>query len=412
MKKLLLITYYFPPEKNVGAVRMKGIAKYLPVFGWEVFVLTPFVPERKEEGFNIVETPLFFKEKIKYLKKGKKFKRGFLYRIPSYIIFLSTLRGIIPIPDRKIEWKFIGSYIGREIIKREKISAIISSSTPVTSHVVAYEIKRNFPEIFWIADFRDLWTQNPYLKYSKLSKKLQKKLEKRIISDADILTTVSPPLAEQLRNFHSKTAFSIPNGFDPEEFDFSIEPDRKFTVTYAGSLYGGKRNPEFLFIAISELLKEKKIKEENIEINFYGPYEPFLELLIRKFKGENIVKYRGNIERKEVLKKLKASQILLLLLWNNPEARGTYSGKLFEYIGAKRPILSIGYKGSVIKELLEETDVGVHCSDVEEVKKVLLEWYKEWKEKKIVSYKGKEVKVNQYSHKIMAGKFAEILERK
>ncbi len=74
MKKLLLITYYFPPEKNVGAIRMKGIAKYLPVFGWEVFVLVPFVPKRKEEGFNIVETPLLFKEKIGYLKKGKKFK--------------------------------------------------------------------------------------------------------------------------------------------------------------------------------------------------------------------------------------------------------------------------------------------------------------------------------------------------
>ncbi|HRR96069.1 MAG TPA: glycosyltransferase, partial [Candidatus Ratteibacteria bacterium] len=300
MKNLLIITYYFPPERNVGSIRVKGLAKFLPYLGWNVFVLVPFFPQRESKEFNIIEVPLSVGENIGTFIKNRKLKKGeFSDKIPFNVLVTSFLRDIFPFPDNKVGWVPIATYIGKKIVRKYNISAIISSYSPATTHLVAYEIKKSFSDIFWIADYRDLWTQNPYLSYSSFTKNIYRKFEKKIISEANTLTTVSSPMAEELKNFHSKPTFSIPNGFDPDEFNFPVDLKNKFTITYAGGLYSLKRNPRPLLIAISELIKEGKMKEKNIKVEFYGPYENALEKMIKELKLEKIVKYCGNIERKE-----------------------------------------------------------------------------------------------------------------
>jgi len=412
MKKLLLITYFFPPSNNVGAIRAKGIAKYLPSFGWDVFILTPLTFSERDNKYKVIETYPPFREKLGYFKR-KLFidYNKIVYKPPFYKSFFSIFNEILPIPDTKKGWILYGVYSGREIIKKENISAIISVYSPATCHVIGYKLKREFPHIKWIADFRDLWLFNPFSSYNKLNKFFIRKIERKILAISDFLTTVSEPFAKQLKDSYNKESFPIPNGFDPEEFNFKCSIDNKFSITYTGSLYSGERNPERLFLVIKKMVCEDKKMKENLEINFYSKYEPFIEKLIKKYGLEEVVKQKGIIPREEVIKKQKSSQILLLLNRNFIEDKGVYTGKLFEYLGARRPILAIGHKESVVKDLIKETNAGVYCWEEQHLYHTLKDWYKEWKLKKIVEYKGIEDKVNLYSHKSMAEKFAFVLEK-
>ncbi|WP_054864894.1 glycosyltransferase [Methanosarcina barkeri] len=141
----------------------------------------------------------------------------------------------------------------------KKIDAIISSSSPIISHIIAHDLSEKY-NIPWIADLRDLWTQNHYCTHSKIRKVFDKRLELKTLAASDAITTVSSNLASNLRKFHNrKSVYSIPNGYDLEEsINTNISLSNKFTITYTGSLYNGKRDPSKLFNALNELIKEKK----------------------------------------------------------------------------------------------------------------------------------------------------------
>ena len=419
MKKILIISYHFPPNTTVGGLRMQGLAKYLSEFGWEPIILTTILSGNLDAQFRVIQTP--YHDVIASWKRrfGLKAEEGVKkqYGITTHknkkslidfiLIFLSE---IITYPDMQKGWYPYAVEAGSEILKNENIDAMISSSNPETCHLIANELKIRY-RIPWIADLRDLWTQNHYYQYTPIRRFIETKLELKTLSKADALITVSKNLAETLGTLHKeKRIYTIPNGFDPQEMNIShVDLTTKFTITYTGGLYQGKRDPSKLFEALDDLNSEGKINSNDIEVRFYGPKEDWMGKEIEGYGLQDIVNDYGVISRDFALEKQRETQVLLLLLWDHPEEIGVYTGKIFEYLAAQRPILAIGGPKGVVKELLAETNSGMYATSVDDVKKALEEYYNEYKLKGVVRYNGEKAEIDKYSQREMAKKFAEVL---
>lgn len=421
MKNVLIIAYHFNKKETIGSIRMRGIAKYLPEYGWNPTILTPQLDctSEPECRYNIIETNY---DDITTIWKGKlgfntqdtvktqlgkptyKNKKSFI----DYV--LKIWDEIFAYPDTNIGWYKHAVKSGEKLLKEGKYNAILSSSNPATCHLVANKLKTLFG-IPWVADFRDLWSQNHYSEHFTLRKILEKRLETTTISAADILTTVSQPLAIKLRENHRKKQVNtIMNGFDPEFKNPGTKTTEKFTIVYTGALYQGKRDPEPLFQATSELINSGKISSSDIEILFFGTDDDWLFNDIRKYNLEKVIKVCGPISREESILQQRKAQVLLLLTWNHPAEKGVYTGKLFDYLAAQRPVLAMGIPGSVIEELLDDTQAGVYVSSIEELKNAILSYYHEYQLTGKVSCKGNPVEIEKYSHREMARKFAEVLD--
>ena len=421
-KRVLIITYYFPPRQHVASLRPMGLAKYLPEFGWQPVILTVYLPKALDTRFQVVRTPYagdvsaLLKKKIRLNpEKGLQKQIGIPVNISGSRQSLTgkivgLVKEVFAYPDEQKAWIPYGLKAGCDILKNDDFDAMISTSGPESAHFIASGLKSRY-SIPWIADFRDLWTQNHYYPYSRLRKILDKSLERKTIAQADALVTVSEPLAEKLHVLHNeKKIFSIPNRFDPDEIIKKTSLTKKFTLTYTGQLYQGKRDPTPLFMAIKKMIAEKVVNPSRLRIQFFGPQTYWLDKEIKQYNLGSVVKQYGNVSRAIALTKQRESQILLLLNWNAPQEKGVYTGKIFEYLAAKRPILALGGRaGDVVCDLLKKTGVGVQAGSVQVVADILKSWYLEYLTYGQVFYRGRHEQIIKYSHLEMAKKFAEVL---
>ncbi|AXV36748.1 MAG: hypothetical protein CIT01_00325 [Methanobacterium sp. BRmetb2] len=422
MNTVLLIAYYFHEKENIGSVRLRGLAKNLPRYGWNPVIVTPQSSEKLDplwKDYNIIEVP--YEDLMTKWKKYLGFKTQTTVKeqlqTKTYKNKRSWFENLARVweefftyPDGQKTWYDPVMAEMDELIKEEKVDAVISSALPLTTHIIASEIKKRYC-IPWIADFRDLWTQNHYYKYTSLRKFFEKQLELKTMANADIMTTVSEPLVGDLKNLHhNEEVYSIPNGFDPDKVNPGTPLTNKFTITYTGQLYKGKRDPEPLFEALNDLSREDLINIDHVEINFYGASESWLTEEIAKYGLERVVNIHGMIPRDEVILKQRESQLLLLLMWDNPLEIGVCTGKIFEYLSAKRPIISHGITEGCVPDILNDTNTGNSVKSVPEIKKVLQEYYSQYQKKGQVFYSGND-NIYKYSHKNMAKRFAEILDK-
>jgi glycosyltransferase involved in cell wall biosynthesis len=330
-------------------------------------------------------------------------KRTFSKKFEKYV------KSIIHYPNKKRGWCPYATKAGIELMQREKIDAIISSSPPETTHLAAKELKSRF-NIPWVADFRDLWTQFHNYRYGPVRKWFEKRLEIKTLSEADALVAVSQLWVDKLKTLNpGKKAFAITNGFDPEEV-VSSSLTKKFTITFTGHIYAGNLDPGLLFMAIRELIDEEMIDKEEIDVRFYGPRLRWLDDQIKEYMLNVIVHQEGIVTRKESFSKQRESQILLIMDWEDVNEQGWCPGKIFEYLAARRPILATGGGEGVIKDLINQTGAGTHAADKQSVKEVLLTFYKEFKSNGKVSYKGNEEEINKYNQIEMARKYSEVLK--
>jgi glycosyltransferase involved in cell wall biosynthesis len=417
MRNVLIISFFF--NQTVAAVRLRGLAKYLPEFGWNPVILTVETSTISEKKFEIYETPyedtlILWKKRIG-LPLHKTWKEH--YNVPTYKKENTSLDKLVNFweeiftwPDPTIDWSVSAIEKGDELLKERHFDAIISSISPITSHIIAKElvIRKKIP---WVADFRDLWTQNHYYKYSRIRRFFEKRLELDTLSSANALTTISDPFSEKLKEFHkNKKVYTITNGFDPEQVNPKIPLTKKFSITYTGKIYKGRQDPEPLFRVLKALIDEKNLDPATIEVDFFGFHEGWLTSDIKKYHLENVVRLHGQISQEESVQKQRESHVLLLLTWNDPHEKGVYTAKLFEYLAAGRPILALGLQGSVVTDLLNQTHAGVNVSSDAEIKEQILTVYREYEKNGFVSYSGVPFEIEKYSHREMARKFAEVLE--
>ena len=410
MKKVLIITHLLH-----ASPRIPGLAKYLLEFGWQPIILTTPIGE---DAYSQFRTPKDFKKTVRVIEThgysspyGKKRLASKKYsKIRPFLKFIyKYYREIAQYPDAEKGWKPFALKAGNDLLQNEDIEAIVSSSSPVTSHLIAKELKEKH-KIPWVAELRDLWTQNHNYPYSPLRKFFEKRLEIETLSMADILVAVSSPEAEKLRALHKrKRIYTITNGFDPDEMsDERASLTSKFTITYTGQIYT-KQDPSKLLVALKGLISDKTLDPTDVEVRFYGPENALLTKQIQEFGLSDIVKQYGLVPIEISLEKQRESQLLLLLKWENLWERGVYSGKVFEYLAAKRPVLATGGTDDVITELLNETNVGIDAKSVEDIKNVLRKSYTDYKLKDKISYHGIAEKVNKYSYREIAKKLAEVI---
>ena len=430
-KKVLVVSFYFPPTNSIASVRLGKFAKYLPQFGWEPIVLTANevkgysqnLPVEIDEA-NIFRTPYFaLGSTISYELTGGQRTiyqappkistwRKALYKLIRLIEPVYTLPVIRTLTLEPVGWYRHALKKGLEIISKEKIDVIFSSYSPSMSHFVASKLHKQ-TGIPWVAEFRDLWSLNHNLRKVQPFHFFEKELEKRVMKGSDLLVAVSEPAAKQLETLHSKKVVTICNGFDEEDYLDNVPLTTKFTITYTGNIYPGKQDPSPLFKAIAELKEEGKLSPDNFEARFFGSNT--LATLLPAIKGyhlEGLAKICGFVPFQESVRKQKESTVLLLLGWNDPREKGAYSGKVFEYLGARRPILAIGLKGDVVDELLKETGGGVVVNEVNEIKTILSKWMKEFEQsREIVSHcKPNSAAIYQYTRKQETAKLATTLD--
>jgi glycosyltransferase involved in cell wall biosynthesis len=421
VKKVLIISYHFPPRQTVGSQRPFRLAKYFSQFGWEPIILTAKLPGRPPDGIRVIETD--YKDiagKIKS-KIGFETEKGLhdqlKINIPKKFTYhswksksIKLIKDIINFPDEQKGWHKYASKTASEFLFKEKIDAIISTAPPHIAHIIArkLKIKNRIP---WIVDLRDLWTQHQFYNKFHLIYYFEKKLELKILSDADVLVTVTQSFKDKLKILHrGKKIYCIQNSYDTDEFSkIQVGLSSKFTITYSGLLYNGKRDPSLLFHVISQLIRENKINKELLEIRFYVPKEDWLIEDIKKYDLEKVFSYNGFIPREKVIEKQKESQLLLLLLDSDGREEGVYPAKIFEYFGAKRPIIAYGGRNAIINDLLEETKSGKFAANSEMLKSYIKEFYDEFiKYGEVKCYSNKNIQ-NYTSHS-MAEKYCEILD--
>ena len=446
MKKVILIAFYFNQVNEIASKRLRALAKYLPQFGWEPIVIVPdlgFIPKENDDlNCRIIYTEYedmfsHFSNKFKKSKSvdsndsndskdskdpvefnDEKLKDSTSFSNPIVSKAISMAGEVFAYPDGMKYWHESALKEASKIMDNEEIDAIISSSWPITCHTIAKDLKEKH-DIPWIADLRDLWNLNPYVSHTFIREYFEKRLELATFENADALTTTTDLAAETLSTLHpSSKIVPILSGYDNDDFkfleelvskrdDFSIDLSEKLKFIYAGSLYGGKRDPSYLFEAIRQLEDENKLDSSKISIEFYGD-STGLEEIANRYGLLGIVHIGGKIAHEEVLKKQLNSDVLLLISWDNEKEKMFIPGKIYEYFALKKPVLSIGYKEGSLKDLIEETKVGYHVSSLDSTKEVLLDIYNEFIEKGTVELRS-DINIEDYSMENMAKKFADLL---
>jgi glycosyltransferase involved in cell wall biosynthesis len=433
-KKVLLVSFYFPPGNTIAAVRIGKFAKYLPEFGWEPIILTvnnislsKTLPLEVAES-SVVRTSYYTISDC--LFRNLTHTQNSLPQHPNAIIKNNRLtwKTIISKMDQlgqpiytlpvieKLLFDPLGWYLpavkaGLDIIRNNDISVILSSYGPSVSHFIAAKLHSQC-KIPWVADYRDNWA-NIYSKHIQPFYYFDQLWEKNTVKNCSIMVSHSEPLADLLEKAHSKKTIVIPNGFDEEDFENSVPLTTKFTITYTGHIYPGKRDPAPLFQAIAEARTEGRISPGDIEMRFFGlNVDKNIPSSIKKYGVEDFVKLGGNIPYQESLKYQMESTILLLLSWNDPRDSGTVSGKIYEYLGAKRPVLALAYPGGEIDKLLQKSGCGIVKNDVSGIKSLLIQWLDEFKKTGdiITHYNRHPGIIKKYTRKEQSRALAEVFD--
>ncbi|MEE1337178.1 glycosyltransferase [Methanobrevibacter sp.] len=415
MKKVIYIAFNYNHDTGIASKRLRGVSKYLPSFGWQPIVIVPRTSNDtvKIDNVRVIETD--YQDMIsKFMPKsnntGRKREVSGRDQTNKFVSkSLSVAGEIFAYPDSMKYWKKPAVEAASEIIENEDIDAIMSTSSPITAHIIAHDLKEKYG-IPWVADLRDLWNLNPYINHNALRGHFEKRLEMKTFKNVDALTTTTELAKKTLQSIHpTKKIECVVSGFDPQDFEKTkqTENSEKLTLMYAGSLYSGKRDPSILFDAISQLINEEKIDSDKIVVDFYGD-ETNLAELSQKYGIKDNVKIHGRITQSEVLQHQMNSDVLLLISWMNESEKIFIPGKVYDCIGCKKPILSIGYKEGSLKDLIDKTNIGYHVSNVGECKKAIYDYYTKYNKKEL-KYSGNEFALD-YSLMNTAKNFSKILE--
>ena len=424
-KKILIITYYWPPAGGPGVQRWLKFVKYLPEFGWEPVVFIPenpsypIVDETLEsevsEDLKVIKTKILEPYQIAefFGKDNKKFKAGQfdVGQNQSWKSKLSIwIRGNFFIPDARVFWVKPSVKFLRKYLKENHIDALVTTGPPHSLHLIGLQLKKEFPDMKWIADFRDPWTEISYYQHLKLTKKSDlkhRKLEEKVFKNADITLATSFTDAENFRQ-KGANAICITNGFDTEIQNKSeLKRNEKFTLSYIGVLEQ-LRNPEVLWQVLNEIITENQEFKDHFELKFVGRIDDKIIKKIQNTPLHNTVNNLGYLSHSESNKEMQKSDVLMVTNFPNEKSKGIIPGKIFEYLATGKTVLSFGPKGADIARILEETKAGHHFNfdQKEEVKSFLLQQFEFWKNNEIQRNPSH---IDQYSRRNLTHRLSEIL---
>lgn len=375
-KRVLIISYYWPPSGGSGVQRWLKFVKYFGDFNIQPIVFTPSNPEMMARDESLMSeipagTEVIHKSiwepyslyKIFTGKKGESVKPGFIGNEGNTSLkerLSLFLRSNIFIPDPKCFWispskKYLINYL-----KDNPVDLIISTGPPHSMHLIAKGVAKQ-SGIKWIADFRDPWTgmyNFKYLKYTRLVRWIHKRMERSVVSSADMVIVVTNQMAREFAELSPKRLEVVTNGFD--EADFGKERgslDKEFSLTYTG-LFFKDRNPSLLWQVLRELSIELDGFGTRLKINLIGNTDPFIVDDIKSNGLERNLYLQGYVPHNEIIEWQRSARVLLLSSGMEPESKAILTGKFFEYIAARRPVLAFGYKDGDIADAVSITKSG------------------------------------------------------
>lgn len=398
--RILLVSYLYPPYAGIGALRIGKLSRFLMERGWDVRVLAADSGEAKNLSVEIpaeriTYTPWFevdhaldslipdwYRSKNAAATPAAADALGSAssgatgggggesrFRVALRRLYCELVRW----PDNRIGWLPHAVKAGSALLRDWRPDFIYASAPPFTSLLVADRLARRF-SIPWVAEFRDLWIDHPYYSYSTARRVLEELWESRVLDRASAMVTVSPPWQALLRRKFGKPTALIMNGFVLEDFP-ETPPARPSAegpvrIVYTGHIYEGYRDPTPLFEAIGLLGEERA----QVRVEFVGTSNDVVRALAQRCGVEDVVSVSPPIPYREALRLQMNADILLHLQWNDPREEGTISGKLFEYIAARRPVLGIGYDAGSVAQIMREHEAGIVCNEAEGIAAQLRTW--------------------------------------
>jgi len=428
-KKVLIVTYYWPPSGGIGVLRCLKIAKYLRRSGWEPIIYCPKNAQYPRldhsndkdipNGIEILRQSIWEPYAIYRLITGKRKnenvndvlistdkKEGLAHKMSTWI------RCNLFLPDARAFWirpsiKFLSNYLDKN-----NVDAIFSCGPPHTNTRIATLISKKY-NIPFLADFQDPWTQVDYFKNLPLTSwglKRHQEAELEALNQSSAITIVSKSWKQDLMQIGAKNVSVLYWGYDPEDFEsLQSKVDDKFTISHLG-IMSKDRNPRVLFKVIKELNKEIPGFKEDLVLHLVGQFDYSIK---ESFLQENIeynIKMTSSVERKEALKLTCSSNVLLLLLNKQDNIKGRVPGKFFEYLASKRPILTLGATEGDVVEIVKATKRGacLDYKDYDGIKTVLTELYRKYKNKSLCAPLTNPI--DQFSHPVLTKKVAKILD--
>lgn len=385
-KKVLIITYYWPPAGGAGVQRWLKFVKYLPQFGWNPIIYTPENGEMPvidhsllkdiPQDITILKTPIWepyeWYKKFVGAGKSEKINTGFLTekKKPGFAEKIAVwIRGNLFIPDARRYWikpsvKFLLDYL-----KSNPVDVIVSTGPPHSMHMIALKVTQQ-TGIKWVADFRDPWTNIDYYKDLMLSAsadKLHHQMEKDVVTKADEVIVVGNTMKQEFESQFNRKIHVITNGFDTTDFPVQqISATKDFVIAHVGTLVR-TRNPLALWEAINSLGNNKDELKQHLRLRLTGKVDISVKKAIADHDLEDVTDYVDYLSHDKVVLEQMNATILLLVLNDTPNSKGILTGKLFEYIASGRPILAIGPVDGDAATILKESGAGV-CFDFKDVK--------------------------------------------
>ncbi len=430
MKKVLIITYYWPPSGGSGVQRWLKMSKYLPEFGWQPVIYTADNAEYPVEDHSLekdihpdtvvlkqpIREPYSFYKRFLGVKKEEKIKAGFINEGKKKSSWKENIslwvRGNFFIPDARCWWIKPSVRYLLKYLKDNPVDAIISTGPPHSMHLIAMKLheKTNIP---WLADFRDPWTEIDFYRDLHLSRRADRKhhkLEHDVLTKADKVVTVGWSCAVGLEILGGEKGEGVAIGFDVEINPKTTGDSSKFTISHIGVI-PPNRNSENLWSVLGEMTAEDEDFKSSLEIKLIGQVDRSVIQSIEKNNLHDKLNHISYLSHNEAITEQQKSSLLLLLLNNVPSAKGIMTGKMFEYLAARRPILVVGPEDGDAAKVLNDTKAGktVDFNDKEKMKKTILEYFNDFKEGKLVCDSDISA-IEQYSRRNLAGKIAVCLE--
>ena len=426
LKKLLIITYYWPPAGGPGVQRWLKFVKYLPEFDVQPIVYVPENPTYpivdahletevsdkaiilKKSIFEPYQLASFLsKNKTKKISSGiipNQKKQSFLDK------FLLWIRGNLFIPDARVFWVKPSVQYLEKYIRANEIDMIVTSGPPHSLHLIGLELKQKL-NLKWLADFRDPWTTIGYHKSLRLSSyaaKRHKQLEHQVLNSADTIIVTSKTTKTEFQAITSKPIAVITNGFDVEKVEQQTM-DAKFSLAHIGSFLS-ERNPLILWESLVELLQELPDFKSHLEIKLMGAVSQEVLETISQFGLNSYLNNLGYVSHDEAVAHQRKSQVLLLIEINSEDTKSIIPGKLFEYMVSERPIVAIGPKESDFAEIITNTNTGVFFdySEKARLKQTIFDYYHQFLEGKLQS---NGVGLQHYSRRNLTKQLVELINQ-
>jgi hypothetical protein len=385
--RILFIAHHFPPYNTIGALRCGKTARWLLNLGQDIRVITAKnQPLPKTLPLEIPNDRVYYCATVN-LSRPAEIIMGGRQRLSVAGFepagpWRSITKRLKPVytncchvPDPQVGWVPFAIKTSIQVARNWKPDLILASATPFSGLLVAHIVSK-VVKVPWVAEFRDLWCDNPYYPYSGLRKMIDRQIEKAVLRSVSGCITVSEPLAATLRHLSNVPVTVVPNAIDDDVWPNVVSHTGQsdvLRIVHTGTLIRGKRDPRILFEAVKRLDAEGTISR----VEFYGRNLQSSEHLARELQVEHLVLFSTFVSYEESLRLQRGADVLLLLLWDDPREQGTTTGKLFEYLGARRPILMIGPRTSAAAAIIQSREVGVVCNSTEEVYDNVSKWASE-----------------------------------